>query len=189
MKIDFDVDIDMANREDILRLVRHIPASIRREDQLTKHNSGIYFQSIPIDPLVGISAIEYKAAEEAGWFKVDFLNNHIYSGVKNEQHLDQLLNTEPVWELLEHAEITEQLVHINKHSELVSQYKPVTVEQLAMILAIIRPAKRHLVGKDWDTIRQTVWDKPADGEYYFKKAHAIAYATSIVVQLNLLSGY
>jgi hypothetical protein len=27
--------------------------------------------------------------------------------------------------------------------------------------------------------------KPADDSYYFKKAHAIAYAVSIVVQLNL----
>ena len=25
-----------------------------------------------------------------------------------------------------------------------------------------------------------------DGEYYFKKAHAIAFATAIVVQLNLI---
>ena len=32
MKIDFDVDIDMANRDDFLRLVNHTPASIKQED-------------------------------------------------------------------------------------------------------------------------------------------------------------
>ena len=55
-----------------------------------------------------------------------------------------------------------------------------------MILAIIRPAKKHLMGKPFDEIEKTVWDKPSDGEYYFKKAHAIAFATAIVVQLNLI---
>ena len=29
-------------------------------------------------------------------------------------------------------------------------------------------------------------DKPEDGEYYFKKAHAVAYAMAVVVQMNLI---
>ena len=29
-----------------------------------------------------------------------------------------------------------------------------------------------------------VWVRPSGDEYFFKKAHAIAYATAIVVQLN-----
>jgi hypothetical protein len=65
-------------------------------------------------------------------------------------------------------------------------YKPTTVEQLAMILAIIRPGKKHLMGKPFDEIEKTVWVKPTGDEYYFKKAHAIAFATAIVVQLNRL---
>jgi len=31
-----------------------------------------------------------------------------------------------------------------------------------------------------------IWTKPETGEYYFKKAHAIAYAHVIVVQMNLI---
>ena len=31
-----------------------------------------------------------------------------------------------------------------------------------------------------------VWTKPEDGSYYFKKAHAVAYAHAIVVHMNLL---
>ena len=66
------------------------------------------------------------------------------------------------------------------------QLKPSSIDQLAATLAIIRPAKRHLAGLPWTTIMEQVWIKPSDGEYYFKKAHAIAYAVSVVVHMNLL---
>jgi DNA polymerase III alpha subunit len=64
--------------------------------------------------------------------------------------------------------------------------KPKSVEELAMILAMIRPGKRHLLGKTWTEISETVWTRPESGEYYFKKAHAIAYAVAITVQMNLI---
>jgi predicted ABC-type sugar transport system permease subunit len=60
------------------------------------------------------------------------------------------------------------------------------VEQLSAVLAMIRPAKRHLIGQDWTTIMKEVWTKPTGNEYYFKKAHAVAYAVAIVVQMNLV---
>jgi hypothetical protein len=61
-----------------------------------------------------------------------------------------------------------------------------TVEQLAAILAMIRPAKRHLIGKSWNEVMKEVWLKPSNNEYYFKKSHATAYAVAIVVQMNLI---
>jgi len=187
MKIEFDVDIDMANREDFLRLVNHTPASIKQDDGTpVKHNTGIYFQNIPQFPLEQISAIDYKTAQDQGWFKVDILNNSIYKNVVDEAHLTQLMHAEPLWELLQHEEVVQQLSHINGHYQLVQQYQPKDVAQLAMLLALIRPGKRHLIGKSWDEIADTVWDKPTDGSYYFKKSHSFAYAVSIVVQLNLL---
>jgi hypothetical protein len=64
--------------------------------------------------------------------------------------------------------------------------KPQNVEQLAAVLAVIRPAKRHLIGKDWATVMSEVWVKPQGDEYYFKHAHAVAYAAAIVVQMNLI---
>ena len=42
------------------------------------------------------------------------------------------------------------------------------------------------MGLPFDEIAKTVWDKPEGNDYYFKKAHAIAFATAIVVQLNLI---
>lgn len=186
MKIDFDVDIDMADRDALLSVLAHTPASICKDGKYTKHNTGVYLQKIPFFPLEGYSAIDHKDAEQQGWFKIDVLNNNVYKDVRDETHLNKLLDTEPMWELLEHAEIVEQLYHINNYADVVKSYKPTSIEQLAMILAIIRPAKRHLMGKTFAEIAQTVWEKPADDEYYFKKAHAIAFASAIVVQLNLL---
>ena len=186
MKIDFDVDIDMANRDDFLRLVNHTPASIKNVDGIySKHNTGVYFQTIPIFPLEGYSSIDYEAAEEDGWFKVDILNNGIYKDVRDETHLTQLMEAEPLWDLLQHEEFVSQLFHVSNYAKILAQYKPTSIEQLAMILAIIRPGKKHLIGKSWDEIALTVWDKPVEG-YYFKHSHAVAYAVAIVVQMNLL---
>jgi hypothetical protein len=63
---------------------------------------------------------------------------------------------------------------------------PNSLEQLAAVLAMIRPAKKHLIGKSWTEILNQVWTKPDNNEYYFKKAHAIAYAMAVVVQMNLI---
>jgi DNA polymerase III alpha subunit len=61
---------------------------------------------------------------------------------------------------------------------------PKNVEQLAMILAMIRPGKRYLVGNTWDVIEKEVWEQTDD--YFFKKSHAVGYAMVILVQLNLI---
>ena len=186
MKIDFDVDIDMGNRDDFLKLVNVTPASIEKDGKFNKHNTGVYFQNIPKFPLEGYSTIDHKQAEQEGWFKVDFLNNHIYKNIRDEQHLDKLIATEPVWELLKHQEVIEQLFHINNHFDIVKQYPPKSLEDLAIILAIIRPGKRHLVGKSWEEIVKNVWIKPNNDTYFFKKSHSYGYALAIIVQLNLI---
>lgn len=186
MKIDFDVDIDCANRDRVLKHMRHIPASVLNNGKLSKHNTGVYFQNIPTDPLSGFAEMDHKSAENKGFFKVDFLNNYIYKDVKDIAHLDRLVEQDPMWELLQHAEVVEQLYHINRHYDIVKEYSPSSVMELAMILAIIRPAKRHLIGQNFDRISETVWLKPAGDEYHFKKAHAVAFALAICVQLNLL---
>jgi hypothetical protein len=54
-----------------------------------------------------------------------------------------------------------------------------------MFLAVIRPAKKHLIGRTWNEIAKTVWDKGDDG-YHFKKAHAISYSWLVAVHMNLL---
>lgn len=181
-----DIDIDFVDRERALTLFKHVKASRVDNDRLVKHNTGVYLHEVPMDSLTGLSAVPYHEADELGYFKIDFLNVGIYKGVKDEEHLIELMNREPLWDLLEQDDFTNLLFHINGHGDTVRQTKPRTVEQLAAVLAIIRPAKRHLIGKDWNEIMQEVWLKPDNDEYYFKKSHATAYAVAIVVQMNLI---
>ena len=185
MKVNTDIDIDVVNRDEVLKFFPHIPASIISDKGHKKHNSGVYLNDIPVDPITGFASIDYKEAEELGYFKLDFLNNSLYDGVKDAEHLDFLASQEPIWELLEHEEVVSQLAHLHNHYSVVKAMKPKSIEQLAAVLAIIRPAKRHLLGSDWTTVMNEVWIRPEDDQYYFKKAHAVAYAISIVVQLNL----
>jgi len=180
-----DIDIDLKNRDDVLNKLKHIPASIIT-NTVKKHNTGVYFHDIPHDPTTNLSTINYKEAEELGYFKLDLLNVNIYEHVKDETHLNRLLERNPDWTLLLHKEIVEQLFHIHDHYEIVSKMKPTSIDQLAMVLAIIRPAKRQLLGQPWTVIEEQVWQKPRDGSYYFKKSHAISYAYAITVQLNSL---
>lgn len=178
-----DVDIDLADRSKILDIVRHVPAVL--EDG-RRHNTGVYFQNIPVNPLSGGSSLDYHTAENRGYFKIDFLNASIYQGIRDEDHLVELMNKEPLWELLEQPEFVDLLFHLNGHSHIVQKLRPRTVEQLAAVLAIIRPAKRYLLNKTWPEIFAEVWTKPDTKEYYFKHSHATAYAVAVVVQMNLI---
>jgi DNA polymerase III alpha subunit len=182
-----DIDIDFADRSHALEKVKYITAAIKDENgTFKKHNTGIYCTAIPYNPFTGLANIDYKEAEERGYFKLDFLNVSIYKDVRDEDHLKTLMETEPLWDLLEQDDFSNLLFHVNGHGSILRQMKPKTILQLAAVLAMIRPAKRHLIGMDWTTVMTTIWTKPEDGEYYFKKAHAVAYAMAIVVQMNLI---
>lgn len=179
-----DIDIDFFDRTKALDILEHHIAMRDQKGQSVKHNTGIYFQQIPYNPFTNIATIDYKTAENRGYFKVDFLNVSMYEGVRDEAHLKRLLDQEPVWNLLEHEEVVTQLFHISEHHLILKKLKPTSIEELASVLAIIRPAKRYLLDKGWDTIRREVWEKPNEDLYFFKRSHAIAYAAAIVIQLN-----
>lgn len=184
-----DIDIDFADRKQILDIIKHIPASIESNGIFKKHNTGVYCHSIPYNPLTDTASIEYKEAEDRGYFKIDFLNVNAYAGVRDEDHIVQLLNTEPLWDLLGEKEVCDQLFHINGYNNLVAELKPTSVLELAMVLAMIRPGKKHLLPickqQGFQAINDEIWTKTEDA-YFFKKAHAVSYASVIVVQLNLI---
>jgi hypothetical protein len=188
MKFTSDVDIDFADRTQILAKIKHVPASIVTNGSQTRHNTGIYPTIIPIDPFNGYSSIDYRAAEQRGYIKLDFLNVNVYSQVSSEQHLTELMQRDPPWQRLLSKSFCEQIIHIGNHYDtMMKMPDPIdTIARLAMFLAVIRPAKRHLIGRTWAQVAQTVWDKPTAGEYYFKKSHSVSYAHLCVVHMNLL---
>ena len=182
-----DVDIDFADREQVLKLLEHVPAMQRLPNgNRQKHKTGVYFHPVPTNPFTGWCDIDYQQAEELGFFKVDLLNVSLYQGVKSKKHLDQLAEQEPLWDLLQQDDFVNLLFHLNGHGDILRKTCPTSVEQLSAVLAMIRPAKRYLIGKPWTTIMKEVWTKPENGEYYFKKSHATAYAVAIVAQMNLI---
>jgi len=181
-----DIDIDFADRKKVLDVIPHIPAAMKENSTFKKHNTGVYCHAIPYNPLTDTASIEYKKAEDRGYFKIDFLNVGIYKDIRDEEHLKTLMEAEPLWDLLEQDDFSNLLFHVNGHGSILRQMKPKNILQLAAVLAMIRPAKRHLIGESWTTVMTTIWTKPEDGEYYFKKAHAVAYAMAVVVQMNLI---
>lgn len=186
MKFSSDVDIDFASRDDAIKLLNVIPASIVKDGKLTRHNTGVYPTDIPVDPFTSLASLDYEAAESRGYVKLDLLNVHVYKQVKNEQHLVKLMR-EPDWTKLYDPAICAQLIHLGNHYDtLLKMPEPVdSVARLMMFLAIIRPAKRHLIGKTWKEVSQTIWDK-VEGEYAFKQSHSCAYAHLVIVHMNLL---
>lgn len=183
-----DVDIDFADRHQVLDLIKHVGATkIDNNATPVAHNTGIYVTQIPTDPFTNRSSIDYRAAEARGYVKLDFLNVGLYQQVRNESHLLELMNIDPPWHKLYEADFCRQLIHINNHYDtLIKMPEAVnSIPRLAMFLAIIRPAKRHLIGLPWAEVAKTVWNKPSDGGYYFKKSHSVGYANLVVVNMNL----
>jgi hypothetical protein len=189
MKFQSDIDIDFADRNAILKHIKHVSASQVRDGKMIAHNTGVYVTDIPQDPFTGLSGIEYKTAEDRGYVKLDFLNVNLYQAVRDENHLLELMEKPVDWVRFNtDRDFFEQLIHVNNHWDVLRKMpEPVdSIPRLAMFLAIIRPAKRHLIGKSWKEVAADVWVKPADESYYFKKSHAVAYAHLVVVNMNLI---
>lgn len=186
MKFKSDIDIDFGNRDLILEHIKHVPAAMRKVTPIRKHATGVHITEIPYDPEVDMASIDYSDAESRGYFKLDMLNVHVYQYVKDERHLIELMR-EPNWDLLKDKNFVEKLIHLSNHySTIRSLIEPVnSIPRLAMLLALIRPGKRHLIGKTWEEISKTIWDRDSDG-YIFKKSHSLAYAQLVVVHMNLL---
>jgi len=185
MNLPTDIDIDVADRAVVLPLFDHCIASMITDTSNKKHNTGVYFHSIPSDPLTGRCTIDYKKAEEMGYFKIDILNVNIYKDVRDNEHLDALMEQEPNWDLFQEEEFCNMLFHLNGHHSVCQTMNPRSVPQLAAVLAMIRPAKRHLIGKSWDEVNESIWDQ-TDDAYSFKKSHAHGYSLAVTMHANLL---
>ena len=185
-----DIDIDSANRERILELIHNVPASIHRKNEIVKHNTGVYVTDIPVDPSTGLCTIDHKQSESMGYIKLDFLNVSVYEKVRDNAHLEKLLNTSPDCDKLQDEHFVKNIVHIGNHYNTMQQMPEPTnsIARMAMFLSVIRPAKRHLLGLPWATVAESVWQKPSDNSYYYKHSHAVSYAQLVALDINLQLG-
>ncbi len=183
-----DIDIDFADRNQLLELIQHTPARQLHQGQVRRHNSGVYVTNIPQDPVNQCAAIDYKAAEELGYFKIDLLNMSVYQLIASPEHYATSLAQEPDWaKLWTDTEWAQQLVHVGNYTDLLKEMRPDSIPRMAAFISIIRPGKSHLQRQPWDTVFETVWDGDESQGYTFKKSHSLSYAMLVALHMNLLT--
>ena len=183
-----DIDIDLADRDQLLQLIDATSARQLQQGQVRRHNSGVYVTDIPYDPVNECAAIDYETAEQLGYFKIDLLNMSVYQLIKSPEHYEQLLAKEPDWSRLwTDADWARQLVHVGNYTDLLQSMKPDSIPRMAAFISIIRPGKAHLQNQPWAEVFETVWDGDDSRGFVFKHAHAIGYAALVALHMNLLN--
>ena len=182
-----DIDIDLADRDQLLRLINPTAARQVTQGQVRRHNSGVYVTDIPQDPVNACAAIDYETAEQLGYFKIDLLNMSVYQLIKTPEHYKEMLAQEPDWtRLWTDPDWAAQLVHVGNYTELLRTMRPDSIPRMAAFISIIRPGKAHLQNRPWETVFASVWDGDASHGFVFKQSHAIGYATLVALHMNLL---
>ena len=183
-----DIDLDLADRDQLLTLIQAIPAQQQHQGQLRRHNSGVYVTDIPYDPVNQCAAIDYEVAEQKGYFKIDLLNMSVYQLIKSPEHYQEMLIKEPPWERLwTDPDWNKKLVHIGNYTDLLKSMKPDSIPRMAAFISIIRPGKSYLQNQPWEEVFKSVWDGNDSRGFVFKKSHAISYAMLVTLHMNLLN--
>jgi len=183
-----DIDIDLADRSQILSLIPHVAARQVTDGKIRRHNSGIYVTDIPRDAVNDCAAIDYETAEARNYFKIDLLNMSVYQLVKSPEHYQEMLDQEPDWpRLWQDQEWSRGLVHVGNYTDLLVRMRPDSIVRMAAFISIIRPGKAHLQDRPWSEIFASVWDGDDSRGYVFKKAHAVGYAALVALHMNLLA--
>jgi hypothetical protein len=108
-----DIDLDFADRDQLLKLITTTPARQMHQGQVRRHNSGVYVTDIPYDPVNECAAIDYEIAEQRGYFKIDLLNMSVYELIKSPAHYQEMINQSPPWERLWTDSVwASKLVHV-----------------------------------------------------------------------------
>ena len=183
-----DIDIDLANRDQLLALIQTTAARQDTQGHTRRHNSGVYVTDIPRDPVHDCAAIDYETAAGLGYFKIDLLNMTVYQLIQNPQHYDQMLALEPPWSRLwTDPEWAQQLVHVGNYTQLLVAMRPDSIPRMAAFISVIRPGKAHLQNQSWEDVFESVWDGDASRGFVFKQSHAVGYATLVALHMNLLN--
>lgn len=182
-----DIDIDLADRLQILQLISHVAARQQSGQQIRRHNSGVYVTDIPQDPILQCAAIDYQEAEQRGYFKIDLLNVGVYRLIRDQLHYERMLAAPPPWQRLwQDPKWAQQIIHVGGHSELLRHMRPDSITRMAAFVALIRPGKAHLQRRPWPEVFASVWDGDSSRGFVFKKSHAVSYAHLVSLHMNLL---
>jgi DNA polymerase III alpha subunit len=184
--VDIDIDLKTSfNPKDIFSVTN---ASMVASGELKKHPCGVYFQSIPKDPVTGLSAIPYKDAERYGFMKIDFLHLKILDYFNDKNEIRKLIKKKPKWGLLMKSNVVSNIFQLSNNLDILRKIKPKSIQEIADCIAIIRPGKIHLLDSyliNPINTRQELYNVKK-GTYSYKKGHAISYSMIVVLQLHLI---
>jgi len=183
-----DIDIDTHPSFKPESYFPWVRATVVKDGKLSPHPVGVYPQAVAVDPVSKLAAVPYGEAEELGFLKVDFLHLNVYQLFETRAEIEELLKKEPDWTLLQLPSTWSKLFQLAKHGDLLQKVKPRSVEELADCMALIRPAKKGLVGlylKEREACRRVLYAKDDEG-YSFKRSHSLAYSLVVVLQLHLI---
>jgi DNA polymerase III alpha subunit len=185
-----DIDLDLPttfNPKSIFNVVR---GSIITDGVIKPHPCGVYFQSMPTDPVSGLAAIPYKQAGDHGFTKIDFLHLSALDQFTNKDQIRVLINTAPKWGLLLKADVVAKLFQLSNNLELLRKIQPTSIMEIADCISLIRPGRLKLVDdylRDRINTRKKLYTISKGDVYSYKKGHAIAYAMIVVLQLHLIA--
>lgn len=183
----FDVDIDLpstVNKEQF-----GVRAMIYKDETLHPHPCGYYRYEIPQDPHTGLCPVPYERMEELGFQKIDLLTNSVYDQFVSKEELLEKMNREPDWSKFQEEKYVYKLPQLKDHLDVLRAVKPQSMDDLADVIALIRPAKRSMINqylKNPSLVRPNLYREPKGKKVFFKKSHAYAYACMIVAYLNKL---
>jgi Bacterial DNA polymerase III alpha subunit finger domain len=182
-----DIDIDVTPHTDKGKYGVRAIIHIEEARKIKSHPSGHYVDSnIPVDGVTGMAAIDHKVSDDLGFTKIDLLTNTSYNMFESKQEVIDNLNKKPDWNLLLDPKFIKGLPQIANHMELLREVKPKSIDELADVLALMRPGKMHLLESylnNREKVRSNLYRKPKNG-FIFKRSHAIAYAGLIVCVMN-----
>lgn len=186
----FDVDIDTKGGLDKTLYGVRCAIYDSESEKLRPHPSGVIIETVPTDPITGMSCIDYKECDKLGLYKVDLLTNNSYNIFKSQEDMDEHRDMVTDFSLLQIENICTQLPHIGNHYEMVKLIRPTSIDELADVLALMRPGKLHLIDDYMNPNKRAITRdnlyRISNNGMSFKKSHAISYAVMIVTVMNKL---
>ncbi len=183
-----DIDIDLKTTFDPHKHFNVVNASMVTDNVLKKHPCGVYFQTMPQDPITSFAAIPHKQAEAHGFMKIDFLHLQVLDFFHNKREIRALIKKPPRWGMLLKSDVVGKLFQLHKNGDILRRIQPKSILELADCISIIRPGKLYLLD---DYVADPTATRPIlyeikKGSYSYKKGHAISYAMIVVLQLHLI---
>lgn len=179
-----------------------VRASKLEHGRMVYHASGLYFQHMPLSPNATktrpMAAYPHAIAKSKGFMKIDLLSNrHLFwfgSGLRRrDAYLDLLSHPEFPWdrfvlESLYGKGMNPKIAQLAKWFRFARMYPPKSVDDISVLVALVRPGKKHLQGKSLDDVRAGIWqdDNGGSPDMVFKRPHAVATAMTVCLHMLCL---